>query len=30
MPEEDEDDRDADMPEEQEPEMASGLMSRRV
>jgi len=30
MPEEDEYDRDADMPEEQEPEMASGLMSRRV
>ena len=30
MPEEDEDDRDADMSEEQEPEMASGLMSRRV
>lgn len=30
MPEEDEDDRDVDMPEEQEPEMASGLMSRRV
>lgn len=30
MPEENEDDRDADISEEQEPVMASGLMSRRV